>query len=80
MIMTLFSCTQARMVLARFHKEWKETRQTNIKSLIGIADAMEKTKNDVNISEVAGASAGLVGGILTVAGLITMPFTRKYKF
>ena len=40
---------------------------------------MEKKKNDTNISEVAGASAGLAGGILTIAGLITMPLTRKYK-
>ena len=71
--------TAACLLFTCFYKEWKKTRQRNIKSLVSIAGVMEKKKNDTNISEVAGASAGLAGGILTIAGLITMPLTRKYK-
>ena len=71
--------TAACLLFTCFYKEWKKTRQRNIKSLVSIAGVMEKKKNDTNISEVAGASAGLAGGILTIAGLITMPLTREYK-
>ena len=71
--------TAACLLFSCFYKEWKKTRQRNIKSLISIAGVMEKKKNDTNISEVAGASAGLAGGILTIAGLITMSLPRKYK-
>ena len=71
--------TAACLLFTCFYKEWKKTRQRNIKSLVSIAGVMEKKKNDTNISKVAGASAGLAGGILTIAGLITMPLTRKYE-
>ena len=59
------------------YEDWRQTRQENIKSLNDIAKAMEKRKNDSNIAEVSGSSAGVVGGILSMAGLITMPFTRE---
>ena len=74
----LFSTfTTACTIFASFYEDWKQTRQNNIKNLIIMADDLEKTTHKANISRVAGSSAGVAGAVLTIAGLITMPLTRK---
>ena len=62
-----------------FFEEWKDTRQRNIDTLINTSDYLEEKTNKTNIPRVAGSTASLVGGILTIAGLITMPLTRKFS-
>ena len=60
-----------------FYKGWKETRQENIKNLTSMANDLEETTHKANISRVAGSTAGVAGAVLTIAGLITMPLSRK---
>lgn len=58
--------------------QWKNITSKTIRSLTQITAALQKKKNDTNIAEVSGASASIAGTALTVAGLITMPFTREF--
>ncbi|XP_067884820.1 apolipoprotein L3-like [Heterodontus francisci] len=46
-----------------------------IRELQEIADDIDKCHKDVNIANVTGSSAGILGGILTISGLIASPFT-----
>lgn len=67
------------LLLLQTFINWKDTRRKTIASLEVITTGLEKTKNDINITEVAAASVGIVGSGLTIAGLILTPLTGKYS-
>ncbi|XP_043556919.1 apolipoprotein L3-like isoform X2 [Chiloscyllium plagiosum] len=48
---------------------------TYSKELRDIANCVDTCKRDVNIANVTGTSASIVGGLLAIAGLIASPFT-----
>ena len=71
--------TESCTMFVCFFQEWKDTRKITIDTLITIAAFLEGKTHKTNIPILAGSSASLVGGILTIAGLITMPLTRKFS-
>ena len=73
----LTTFTTACKIFPCFYKEWNDTRQKNIKNLTSMTDDLENTTHKANISRVAGSTAGIAAAVLTITGLITMPFTRK---
>ena len=54
---------------------WIPKRRRTIKQLNELATKLHEYHRNVTISTTAGASIGTVGGILSIAGLITAPFT-----
>ncbi|GCC18701.1 hypothetical protein chiPu_0020866 [Chiloscyllium punctatum] len=46
-----------------------------LKELRDIANCIDTCKRDVNIANVTGTSASIVGGLLAIGGLIASPFT-----
>ncbi len=46
-----------------------------MEALAPLIEALEETRNKCNIASLSGGCAGLVGGLLTGAGLISLPFT-----
>ena len=57
--------------------KWRDNRWMNIAGIEPMIESLEETRNNCNIASLSGGCAGLVGGILTGAGLITIPFTGK---
>ena len=54
---------------------WIPIRKRTKEQLEELATKLHEHHRNVNISTITGASMGTVGGILSVAGLITAPFT-----
>ena len=54
---------------------WIPQRRHTMEQLDELAKKLKENHRNVNISTVTGASMGTVGGILSIAGLITAPFT-----
>ncbi|XP_076358794.1 apolipoprotein L3-like [Tachypleus tridentatus] len=54
---------------------WISTREDSITSLKKVETELNKTKRDVNISNIVGSSAGIVGGVVAVVGLALAPLT-----
>ena len=52
-----------------------DMRNETLSSLNGIIGKLHKVHRDVNIAKITGSSVGLVGGGLSVGGLILAPFT-----
>ena len=50
-------------------------RNETLSSLNGIIGKLHKVHRDVNIAKITGSSVGLVGGGLSIGGLILVPFT-----
>ena len=64
-----------KMALIDDFVRWIPIRQRTKKQLEELATKLHKHHRKVNISTVTGASIGTVGGFLSMAGLITAPFT-----
>lgn len=58
---------------------WKDIRRKTIASLEEITTALEAKKKDTAIAHLTASSAGIVGTILTMVGLILTPITCKYR-
>ncbi|XP_006013529.1 apolipoprotein L3-like [Latimeria chalumnae] len=54
---------------------WVTSRKETIHKLRELAEEIHTHRKKVNIAEVSGASVGIVGGGLAIAGLILAPFT-----
>ena len=57
---------------------WRDNRKTNIDKIRLLIKGLEETKHTCNIVGLSSAVTGVVGGIVTGIGLITIPFSRKY--
>ncbi|XP_068761463.1 apolipoprotein L2-like [Montipora capricornis] len=64
-----------RMKLIYAFVQWIPIRQRTLKRLEELATKLHEHHRNVNVATITGASMGTVGGILSVAGLITAPFT-----
>ena len=59
----------------QFYPSWKKKREETMRTIKEMIDWLNKVQFDVNVSRLTGASAGIVGGGLALAGLILIPFT-----
>ena len=64
-----------RMKLIYAFVQWIPIRRRTLERLEELATKLHEHHRNVNIATITGASMGTVGGILSVAGLITAPFT-----
>ncbi|XP_064421849.1 apolipoprotein L3 isoform X2 [Latimeria chalumnae] len=55
--------------------KWVNSRKETIQKLRELAEEIQSHRENVNIAQVSGASVGIVGGGLAIAGLILAPFT-----
>lgn len=56
-------------------REWSPKRDETIARLKEIAEKLHKTTKDVAISQTVGSSAGLLGGLIVIGGLVLSPVT-----
>ncbi|GCB82627.1 hypothetical protein scyTo_0022040, partial [Scyliorhinus torazame] len=54
---------------------WRDQTQGYVKELQEIADSIDEYHRGATIASVTGASAGVLGGILSISGIIASPFT-----
>nr|XP_032834784.1 uncharacterized protein LOC116956980 [Petromyzon marinus] len=67
--------SRARRELAEIFPEWKTKRIEVLKMLAGMIVQLKKRKRDGNISKATGASAGIIGGAMVIAGFALAPVT-----
>ena len=58
--------------------KWRDNRKKNIKHTSEIITTLEDSKHNSHITGVSSGVGGVVGGILTAVGLITLPFTCRF--
>ncbi|XP_038648928.1 apolipoprotein L3-like [Scyliorhinus canicula] len=54
---------------------WRDQTQGYVKELQEIADSIDEYHRGASIASVTGSSAGVLGGILSISGIIASPFT-----
>ncbi|XP_072434985.1 apolipoprotein L3-like [Chiloscyllium punctatum] len=55
--------------------DWRDQTQEHIKELKEIAEIIDEYHRGATIASITGTSAAIVGGVLSVTGLIASPFT-----
>ena len=66
---------QLKEDLVENFRQWRPTRKRTREKLEELASKLQEQHIRGSISTIVGASAGTVGGILAIAGLIATPFT-----
>ena len=76
--LSLTKYTKARNRYKKCYTKWRDNRRANIVNIRLLIIGLEQTKHKTNIAGLTSGVGGVVGGVLTGVGLITMPFSRKY--
>ena len=76
--LSLRKYTKARNRYKKCYTKWRDNRRANIVNIRLLIIGLEQTKHKTNIAGLTSGVGGVVGGVLTGVGLITMPFSRKY--
>ena len=66
---------EARRDFLKSYEDWLISRKEIILELYQLSNELDKWKKGKDITQAAGSSMGLLGGSLTISGLILMPVT-----
>lgn len=57
------------------YSTWSKQRQKTIDELNELAAYVDKVTRDVRIAKITGSSAGVIGGAMTLGGILLVPYT-----
>ena len=77
--LSLKKYTKCRNKYKRSYVKWRDNQRANITNIQLLIIGLESTKHKCNIMSLSSGVGGVVGGVLTGVGLITMPFSCKYE-